>query len=239
MFILEDIHRFFGQRRVLNGVSFAVEPGTITGLIGPSGSGKSTLFKILAGVLKADYGAYQLDICKSDEIGLMFQEGALYDSMNVYDNLVFPLVDGQVPTWNLDEDKKMRVHAKVQEMLSRVGLIKASQKYPGQLSGGMRRRISLARALISRPRLLLLDDPTAGLDPIASSVIMNLITTIHKEYRPTVIVASHDLRRLFPRVHEVVALFDGQVRFQGTLPALKEQPCPQLSRFVSARYSFS
>jgi phospholipid/cholesterol/gamma-HCH transport system ATP-binding protein len=238
MFILEDIHRFFGQKHILNGVSFAVEPGTITGLIGPSGGGKSTLLKILAGVIHPSHGAFQLDICKSDEIGLMFQEGALFDSMSVYDNLSFPLVQGEVPTWHLEDDQKMLVHAKVQEILLRVGLVKASQKIPGQLSGGMRRRISLARALISRPRLLLLDDPTAGLDPIASNVIMNLITAIHKEYRPTIIIVSHDLRRLLPRVNEVVALFNGQVRFQGTLADLKTQPCSQLSTFVSSRYTF-
>ena len=238
MFILEDIFRSFGKKSVLNGVSLAIEPGTITGIIGPSGGGKSTLLKILSGVIHPDHGELQLDICRSDEIGLMFQEGALFDSMSVYDNLSFPLVNGEIPTWHLDMDKRTLVHAKIQEILTRVGLSKASQKVPGQLSGGMRRRISLARALISRPRLLLLDDPTAGLDPIASNVIMNLITAVHKEYRPTVLIVSHDLRRLFPRVNEVVALFDGKVAFQGTVSELRDQSCSKLSTFVSARYSF-
>ena len=107
---------------------------------------------------------------------------------------------------------------------------------PAQLSGGMRRRVSLARALVSRPRLVLLDDPTCGLDPVASSVIMNLIVELHREYQPTTIMVSQDLRRLFPAVDKIFGLFDGKISFAGTLEQLKKTDNTRLRTFASCRY---
>lgn len=233
---IRNVWRSLGGHDVLTGITFDVVPGTICGLIGPSGGGKSTLLKILAGVARMDFGTIDPGVANHDEIGLMFQEGALFDSLTVFDNIAFPLVHGRVPAFTLEHGERQLVHDKVEEILSRVGLCHAAYKYPGQLSGGMRRRISLARALVARPKLVLLDDPTAGLDPVASNVIMRLILDIHREYRPTMIVASHDLRRLFPAADTIVALFDGRVRFNGSLNALAADPCPELRRFVVSRY---
>lgn len=234
-----NIHRTLGHRHVLRGVTFTLQPGSVTGLIGPSGGGKSTLLKIIAGVARHDAGEVDLGFCCQDEIGLMFQEGALFDSISVYDNIAFSLVSGRVPCSTLSKEEKESVHEKVQQILARVGLSRAAYKIPGELSGGMRKRVSLARALVSKPKLVLLDDPTAGLDPVASSVIMDLILDMHAEYKPTMLIVSHDLRRLLPSVEKIIALMDGVVRFHGTLESLRNQECSELAHFVAARYSFA
>jgi phospholipid/cholesterol/gamma-HCH transport system ATP-binding protein len=166
----------------------------------------------------------------------MFQEGALFDSMSVYDNVAFPLVNGNVPTTTLPRAVREEVCAKVSEILSRVGLLRAAHKMPAQISGGMRRRVSLARALVQRPKILLLDDPTSGLDPVASSVIMDLIVELHREYRPTTLLVSHDLRRLLPAVERILAMFDGKIVFDGSLKDLATSAPPQVQGFVACRF---
>jgi phospholipid/cholesterol/gamma-HCH transport system ATP-binding protein len=234
---VNDLYRSFGDRPVLQGVSFALKPESINGLIGPSGGGKSVLLKIIANTCKCEYGSVIFDKgCSLADVGLMFQEGALFDSMSVYDNVAFPLVGGKVPTNSLPEEIRTAVCAKVAEILSRVGLLKAAYKMPGQLSGGMRRRVSLARALVGRPRILLLDDPTSGLDPVASSVIMDLIVELHREYKPTTVLVSHDLRRLLPAVERVLALFDGAIAFDGSVADLAQSAPAFVRSFVSCRY---
>ena len=239
MLKVTNIYRSFGAKQVLRGVSFEAEQGCIVGLIGPGGGGKSTLFKIIAGVCRPQQGSVEFLRESGAQSSLMFQEGALFDSLNVFDNVAFPLVNGRVPTFILSKEIQQEVHRRVEIILARVGLTKAAYKMPGQLSGGMRRRVSLARALVSRPSLVLLDDPTCGLDPVASSVIMDLIVELHKEYRPTTIMVSHDMRRLLPVVDKVMALFDGRIRFLGSLRELKEFECPEVRRFVSCRYDFT
>lgn len=237
MLSLNDITRSFGPKKVLRGVSFTIPTSTIVGLIGPSGGGKSVLLKIIGQSCKADSGTVSLGgSCALTDVALMYQEGALFDSLTVYDNVAFPLVSGRVPTNYLPCEKRDEVCGRVSEILARVGLSKAAFKMPGQISGGMRRRVSLARALVSRPKVLLLDDPTSGLDPIASSVIMDLIVELHKDYKPTTLIVSHDLRRLLPNVDQVVALFGGTNAFQGTLEELIHCPIPQIRGFVSCRF---
>ncbi len=170
------------------------------------------------------------------DLALMFQEGALFDSLTVYDNVAFPLVGGQVPSAHLPHEVAVSVHERVSAMLERVGLTAAAYKVPGQLSGGMRKRVSLARALVARPPYVMLDDPTAGLDPVASSVIMNLIVEMHREYKPTMLIVSQDLRRLLPVVEKIFALFDGTVTFQGTLQELLATTDQHLKKFISCRF---
>jgi len=239
MLRINDIHKKFDQNVILEGLSFEVPAGSMVGLIGPSGCGKSTLLKIIGQVIEADSGTVELPAGTQSHISLMFQEGALFDSMTVFDNVAFPLVNGDVPTSILSEKRQAEVQDQVSYILARVGLSNAAQKVPGQLSGGMRRRLSLARALVSKPKLALLDDPTFGLDPIASSVIMNLIVELHREYRPTLIMVSHDLRRLLPVVDTIISMADGVVTFQGTVEDLRSlNKCP-VKTFVSCRYDFS
>jgi phospholipid/cholesterol/gamma-HCH transport system ATP-binding protein len=234
---VDDIHRSFAGKQVLRGVSFALKPGAINGLIGPSGGGKSTLLKIIANIYRSDSGIVMLDGgCTFGDVGLMFQEGALFDSLSVYDNVAFPLVGGKVPTTSLRQEQREYVCEKVSEILARVGLTQAAHKMPGQISGGMRRRVSLARALVARPKILLLDDPTSGLDPVASSVIMDLIVELHREYRPTTVMVSHDLRRLLPAVDRVLALFDGKIVFDGSMKELNFGAPAFVRSFVACRY---
>ena len=236
MLSIEHISRSFGDRKVLHDVSFQVPEKKLVGLIGPSGGGKSVLLKIIGNVLKPDSGSVHNSASGFMDVSLMFQEGALFDSLNVFDNVAFPLVHGKVPSCNLPAEVKERVFHAVEEVLSRVGLSNAAEKMPGQLSGGMRRRLSLARALVVRPRLLLLDDPTAGLDPVASSVIMDFIVELQREYLPSALLASHDLRRLLPVVDSILALFGGSIRFHGDIAALRQCECEELRHFVSCRY---
>jgi phospholipid/cholesterol/gamma-HCH transport system ATP-binding protein len=234
---VDGIQRSFEGKRVLRGVSFALKPGSINGLIGPSGGGKSVLLKIIANTCRTDAGIVMLDGgCTFGDVGLMFQEGALFDSLSVYDNVAFPLVGGKVPTTSLRKEEREYVCGKVREILGRVGLTRAANKMPGQISGGMRRRVSLARALVARPKILLLDDPTSGLDPVASSVIMDLIVELHSEYKPTTVLVSHDLRRLLPAIDRVLALFDGTVVFDGSIKELTIGAPSFVRSFVACRY---
>lgn len=239
MLKVENLTKSFPSKQLLNGVSFELEAGTITGLIGPGNGGKSILLKILGGVSKKDTGEIDYGRTRDKGVSLMFQEGALFDSINVFDNVAFPLVHGRVPAYILPKKLFGETREQVEYILARVGLSDAAGKMPAQLSGGMRRRVSLARALVSRPGLLLLDDPTCGLDPVASSVIMDLIVELQDEYKPTTIVVSQDLRRLLPVVESILALFDGKIRFSGNLTQLREFDCPNVRRFVSCRYDFA
>ncbi len=249
MLSVERVSRSFGSRVVLDDISFSVATGSLNGMIGPGGSGKSVLLKILGGIYRPHSGKVVLDGETFDEhqehpephesLALMFQEGALFDSLSVYENVAFPLVAGRLPCASLPRETREVVHQQVSEILKRVGLLQASHKFPAQLSGGMRKRVSLARALVARPKYVLLDDPTAGLDPVASSVIMNLIVELHNEYRPTVILVSQDLRRLLPVVEKVYALFNGRVTFAGTMDELKRSADELLRKFVSCRFELA
>lgn len=236
MITISDLHKSFGAKQVLRGVNITVAPGSVVGVIGPSGGGKSVLMKILGDAIEADSGSIDLAGTPREDIGLMFQEGALFDSLTVLDNVAFPLARGTVPTYLLPRAERQGVISKIEEILGRVGLLKAVSKTPNQISGGMRRRASLARAVVNRPSILLLDDPTCGLDPVASNVIMNLIRELHADYRPTVIMVSQDLRRLLPAVESVVALFDGQVAFHGSLSELAANGSDDVRAFVRCRY---
>ena len=235
MLEVSDLAITFGTKPVLKGVSFQVPPQAICGLIGPGGGGKSVLLKIIAGVLKPDAGSVSLGV-EPNELGLMFQEGALFDSLTVLDNIAFPLLHGRVPVALHPKSVRLEICEKAEWILEHVGLAHAAYKVPAQLSGGMRRRVSLARALVNRPKLLLLDDPTFGLDPVASNVIMKLICDLHASYQPTCLIVSQDLRRLLPHVQNFFFLDQGRIRFQGNLQQFRQMAEQDLKHFVECRY---
>jgi phospholipid/cholesterol/gamma-HCH transport system ATP-binding protein len=225
---VSSVYKSFGERQVLKDVSFAIPKGQVIGLVGPGGSGKSVLLKILGGVLKQDAGVIDL---KGASCGLSFQEGALFDSMSVLDNVAFPLLERR-------ECSRTEAYQRAYKVLSDVGLGQAVSKHMGQLSGGMIRRVGIARALVVDPSFLLLDDPTGGLDPIAASVIMNLVIKLHKEHSTTVIIVSHDIRRLLPRVDFVMALFNGRIKCFVERAKLKQSAPSEVISFLSTRYDF-
>ncbi|HMO02920.1 MAG TPA: ATP-binding cassette domain-containing protein [Oligoflexia bacterium] len=225
----------FGSHPVLDGVNLSIDKGEIVGLIGPSGVGKSVFAKILGGVLSPNYGFVKM--ATDARVGFMFQEGALFDSLSLLDNVAFPLTFGRVPTYTMPKQERRLVEELVFQTLRRVGLADAVSKFPSQLSGGMRRRASLARALVSRPEILILDDPTSGLDPVASRVIIDLILSVYDEYQPAVLMISHDLRRLLPACSRLVGIFGGHIVFDGILQALQLLPSNNIVRsFVACRY---
>jgi phospholipid/cholesterol/gamma-HCH transport system ATP-binding protein len=230
---IENLHVGFERTPVLQGVTCTLPTGCIYGLIGPSCGGKSTLLKAIAGLIPYDLGSIKNIPSQS---GLMFQEGALFDSLSVFDNVAFPLVNGNVPSSRLPVSKQKELSKIVTEILGRVGLAWACDKMPGELSGGMRRRVSLARTLVSRPDLVLLDDPTSGLDPVASSVIMELIVELQRELSSTMIIVSHDLRRLLPVVDELLCLFEGTVKFLGPVSEVKRSAPQDVLEFIACRY---
>lgn len=225
----------FGTQLVLRDVSLMLLPNKVYGVIGPSGGGKSVLLKCLAGVLPVDGGEISYGGITRREISLMFQEGALFDSMNVFENVAFPLLRGASSVATLAAHEIAPIEREVRAALQHVGLSRAVLKYPSQLSGGMRRRVSLARALVGSPKLILLDDPTAGLDPVASSVIMQLILDVHRKSRPTIVMVSHDLRRLLPVVDTVLGLEGGTISFMGSPRSLRDAP-ESLRHFVACRF---
>ncbi len=233
--VVKNLRKNFGKKTILSSINLSIEGGTIVGIIGQSGSGKSTFLKCLSGV----FSDYEGEIKwgqneegkknKSPEIGYLFQEGALFDSMDVVSNVMFPLLHtvkgydkflANFNKQNLSENNKTlfsHAYERACIMLERVGLSKAVSKSPSELSGGMRKRVGIARALISGPDLLLLDDPTAGLDPVTANSIMELIKELSIETKCTTIIVSHDIRRLIPRVSRVI-MFSVNGMIQGDYP---------------------
>ncbi|MFN8389305.1 MAG: ATP-binding cassette domain-containing protein [Bdellovibrionota bacterium] len=237
MIVVDHVAKDFGGNTVLRDVSFTLRSGELVGLVGPSGGGKSVLLKLLGNVMPPSAGRISNPGREGSElsVGFLFQEGALFDSMSVIENVSFPLFADERSNGGLSHEE---LHRKSFEVLSEVGLAKAYLKMPGQLSGGMRRRVALARALVNRPELVLLDDPTGGLDPVAATVIIDLIRSLHAHYQPTIVIVSHDIRRLLPNVERVLALFDGAIACDLAPHDLVQKAPKHVLEFLATRFDF-
>ena len=218
---VRGLRKNFGDAVVLDGIDFEMRAGEVVGVIGPGGVGKSVFVKICCGLLEPDDGAIELlgqDLLAIDQkskqrlrerVGLVFQNYALFDFMTVGENVAFPMV--QRGTAKPDE-----IQVKVQERLAEVDLPNVRHLMPNELSGGMKKRVGLARANINDPELIFFDDPTAGLDPVTSSKIFNLIRRTQAQRNSTCLVISHDIDRMRPACDRYVLLLDGRVHFRGT-----------------------
>ncbi|MCL2102785.1 MAG: ATP-binding cassette domain-containing protein [Syntrophorhabdaceae bacterium] len=213
---LEGVEKAFEGKKALDGITLDIPRRQITAIIGLSGSGKSVMIKHMIGLLRPDRGIVMVDgvdingLSKKKlyeirkQFGMLFQSGALFDSLNVFDNVAFPLREKT----KMGEEK---IREKVLGILRSVGLEDASEKYPDEVSGGMLRRVALARAIIMDPEILLFDEPTTGLDPIIRNSILSLICRTYNEHRFTMVMVSHDIPDIFQWCHHVVVAHKGKI----------------------------
>lgn len=239
MIKIEDLHKSFNGVAVLRGVNLEVETGELLALIGRSGYGKSVLLKHVAGLLRPDRGRIFVDdqdmcclrgkdlIRVRNRLGFLFQSGALFDSMTIFDNIAFPLREKT----KLSEQE---IREKVMVELEQVGLVGAEEKYPSQISGGMVKRASLARALVEEPEIMLIDEPTTGLDPLTGQTILNLIDSCHKRLGFLGIMVTHEVPKVFDIVNKVVMLHEGRVIFTGTPQEILSSADELVQTFVAA-----
>ncbi|MDP1744584.1 MAG: ABC transporter ATP-binding protein [Bacteroidota bacterium] len=224
---IEHLKKSFGTNNVLKDINLKIEKGENLVVFGKSGSGKSVLIKCLVGLIEPDDGKVVLlgkDISElknedlnilRKKVGFLFQSAALYDSMTVRENLEFPLRD-------LKSKPKEEIDALVIEALKNVGLEDAIDKMPSELSGGMRKRVGLARTLILKPEIILYDEPTTGLDPITSKEISNLILEVQKKYNTASIIITHDVECARITANRIIILKDGTSVAEGTYNELSE-----------------
>lgn len=237
---IANLSKSFGDNHVLRDFSMAVPAGQNLVILGKSGSGKSVLIKCIINLIEPDQGTIRIfgdevsgfDSDEMDElrarIGFLFQSNALYDSMTVRENLEFPLRRH----WNKERRKKGATQA-VLEVLEDVGLAHTVDMMPSELSGGMRKRIALARTLILHPQIILYDEPTTGLDPVTSREISHLIVEVQKKYNATAIIISHDMNCISITSNSVIMLIDGKRYKQDTLANLQASDDPKIHQFFS------
>ncbi len=240
MIRFHNLHKSFGNQRVLSGVNLEIAVGSISAIIGRSGAGKSCLLKLIIGLLHPEQGEIWvdgIDVCSlrgralnemRSRFGMLFQGGALFDSLSVYDNVAFPLREKT----RLDETT---IRAKVHERLVQVGLTGVDEKFPSELSGGMRKRVALARALVLEPEILLFDEPTTGLDPIRVNAIHQLIHDLHATLRFTAIIVSHEIPEIFSVATHVAMLHEGVIVATGTADEIQASPNPVVQQFIQGR----
>mgnify|MGYP000406817703 FL=1 len=221
MIKVDNIKKRFGDEEILKGISTVFEKGKTNLIIGQSGSGKTVMLKCLLGLFKPEEGfiyyedkaiqemddEQQRDL--REDIGMLFQGGALFDSMTIEENVMFPLR-------MFTKQKKSEMLARVNEVLSRVNLEGVNKKYPAEISGGMQKRVSIARAIVNKPKYLFCDEPNSGLDPKTATVIDNLIQEITHEYDITTVVVSHDMNSVMEIGENIVFLKNGLLVWQGS-----------------------
>ena len=234
---VEHLYKSFGENHVLVDFELKLKKGENVAVLGKSGSGKSVLIKCIIGLLLPDSGNInvlgqdidELNIHEMDElrtkIGFLFQSNALYDSMTVRENLEFPLRRHWIKLNAVERDKK------VMEVLTNVGLAHTVDMMPAELSGGMRKRIALARTLILDPEIILYDEPTTGLDPITGKGISTLIKEMGEKYNTSALIISHDMGCIQTTADRIVMLIDGRCYAQGTYEELKENKDPKVKQF--------
>lgn len=236
---IEIIHlvKSFGDNLVLKDINLVLNKGENVVIFGKSGSGKSVLIKCIIGLVRFNSGTlkvfgkdisqinrHELDRIR-EKIGFLFQSNALYDSMTVRKNLEFPL------RRHLKEKTKKEIDQLVEEALNNVGLIKTIDMMPSELSGGMRKRIGLARCLIVKPKIILYDEPTTGLDPITGKEISNLMLDIQKKYNTSSIIISHDMTCAKLTSNRMLILIDGSIYADGTYEVLSKSTDPKIKEF--------
>lgn len=240
---VQDLWKSFGEDHILQGVNISFDEGNVTSIIGQSGTGKSVLIKNIIGVMKPDHGdvlfrgrsmisgSEQANAEIRREFGYLFQDSALFDSMTVAENIAFPLVEGR------GEKDKDRIAEVVHEKLEWIGLPDVADSYPSELSGGMRKRVGLARTLAVQPQVLLFDEPTTGLDPILAATINDLITRVNEEFGITCILITHDIQATFRISDYIGFLYNGKIQAQGRPDELSETDHPVLREFISNSFS--
>jgi phospholipid/cholesterol/gamma-HCH transport system ATP-binding protein len=240
MISVHDLHKTLGTQEVLRGVNLEVKRGDTCVILGRSGCGKSVLLKHLIGLFTPTSGEVRVDgeaISGLPErqlgpvrkkVGILFQSAALFDSMNVEENLAFPLREHGV------KDEK-EIRDRVAEALDMVDLAGEQKKMPENLSGGMRKRVGLARTIVSRPACILYDEPTTGLDPIASDSINHLIRRLQKKLSVTSVVVTHDMKTAFHTADQITYLYEGRIYFDGTVDALRNSTDPTIQDFIVGR----
>lgn len=237
MIEIRGLRKHLGNRWVLDGVDLDIATGETVVVLGPSGTGKSVLLKHVVGLMDADEGSIKID---GEEIvgrrehelnrvrrrfGMLFQGAALFDSMTVGENIALPLLEHQrLP--------RTEVLNRVRERLDWVGLGDVENMKPAALSGGMRKRVGLARALVMDPQFVLYDEPTTGLDPITADVIDHLIRSMQKRLGVTSMVVTHDLQSTFKIADRLAMLYDGKVVFSGTAEEVRETRNPYVRQFL-------
>jgi phospholipid/cholesterol/gamma-HCH transport system ATP-binding protein len=234
---VEALNKSFGKQTVLRGISLEVGRGETVSVLGRSGTGKSVLLKLIIGLHKPDSGSIRVngeEVTKlplkelnevRKKVGFLFQQAALYDSLTIKENVGFPL---RRHSRMSDEESRKRVR----ELLASVGMEKDAHKLPGELSGGMQKRVGLARALALEPEIILFDEPTAGLDPITAAEIDDLILRLQKERHMTSVVITHDIHSARAVSDRVALMRDGQVLIEGTFEDLQKSRDPFVMQFL-------
>ena len=238
MIVIENLRKSFGDKVILDGIDLEVESGKITTIIGRSGEGKSVLMKHLVGLLRPDSGSIKLDgkelTTMNDRewgltlrrVGMLFQGAALFDSMTVAENVGFPLTEHT----NMTKTEIMKI---VIDKLRRVGLVGVEHMMPAELSGGMKKRVGLARAIVMDPEIVLFDEPTTGLDPIMSDSVGELMLDTQRSLKTTYLAITHDIGLTYKIADKVAMLHEGRIIESGTVEEVKRSRNPVMRQFLT------
>ncbi|MCG8617384.1 MAG: ATP-binding cassette domain-containing protein [Desulfobacterales bacterium] len=235
-----DIHKCFGSNAVLSGVNLSIYQGEITAVIGRSGTGKSVLLKHIIGLLHQDAGQLLYKGQPLDRLGrkakhnfhrdisYMFQDNALFDFLSVSENIALPLTEKK-------QFPRREIQDRVEEKMSVLGLEETGHKYPSQLSGGMRKRVALARALITEPKAVLFDEPTTGLDPVRRNNIHRMIADYQEQFGFTAVIVSHDIPEIFHITQHVAMLDQGKIIFEGSTEEILGSHSEIVNAFINGK----
>ncbi|MDA7915987.1 ATP-binding cassette domain-containing protein [Verrucomicrobia bacterium] len=235
---VDSVFKSFGLQEVLKGISFEVQPGEMFVIMGPSGSGKSVLLRLLIGLESPDVGDIQIDqesikdeaVLNKHNFAMVFQSGALLNSLTVEENVGLYLTEHRLMP---QQEIKDRVH----DSLKMVGLEGKEPLFPNQLSGGMKKRVAIARAMIMEPSLMLYDEPTSELDPVSSVTIADQMRDLHERTNSTSIVVTHDRELAFGMADRIAILIDGKLLAIGTPDEVRKTPNEEVSQFLSVSYN--
>lgn len=237
MIRVKNIHKSFGKDHILNGISTVFDQGKTNMIIGQSGSGKTVFLKCLLGLFEPEEGSiYFQDRAMHDmdenekrdlrqDMGMVFQGGALFDSLNIEENVMFPLR-------MFTKKKKDEMLDRVNEVLFRVNLENVNKKFPAEISGGMKKRVSIARAIVNNPKYLFCDEPNSGLDPRTAILIDNLIHEITVEYNMTTVINSHDMNSVMEIGEKIIFLQDGEIAWEGDKTQIFKTDNKSITDFV-------
>lgn len=238
---IENLEKRFGDKVILSGLDLEVDSGTITAIIGKSGTGKSVLLKLMAGILEKENGKISVEYGSENsaqdqkpkagnlqEIGLsyMFQNNALFDSLSAFDNIALPLIESN------SSISASVINQKVKALLKQLDLETVGASYPGDLSGGMNKRIAFARALITEPKIILFDEPTTGLDPERKHTVFDMIQFYKKQFGFTAFLVSHDIPEVYSIVDSIAWLDEGEIKYFGTVDSIDSISDPAIKHYL-------